>query len=156
MGLLSKGLSKGLSTLHRNLPKQPIKQPIKRLADHLRRGRQGEDLALEHLRRQGLTLVERNYNSPWGEIDLVMSDAAVLVFVEVRLRAETRYANAAETIGPRKCRRLIRTAEHYLQRHRPAPARFDVIAITTTGGADSDPRRIDQHRIDWIKDAFQT
>ena len=123
---------------------------LSQLPSHLRRGRQGEDLALEHLRGQGLTLVERNYNSPWGEIDLVMLDAAVLVFVEVRLRAETRYANAAETIGPQKRRRLTRTAEHYLQRHRPAPARFDVIAITTTGDTG------DQHRIEWIKDAFQT
>jgi len=140
-------LSKGLSKLHRNLPKQPLKH----LADHLRRGRLGEDLALEHLRGQGLTLLERNYNSPWGEIDLVMSDAAVLVFVEVRLRAETRYAGAAETIGPQKRRRLIRTAEHYLQRHRSAPARFDVIAITTTSGANSE-----QYRLEWIKDAFQT
>jgi len=143
MGLFSKGFSK----LQRNLPKQPLKH----LAGHLRRGRLGEDLALEHLRGQGLTLLERNYNSPWGEIDLVMSDAAVLVFVEVRLRAETRFASAAETIGPQKRRRLIRTAEHYLQRHRPAPARFDVIAITTAGSADNDP-----YRLEWIKDAFQT
>jgi putative endonuclease len=147
MGLFSKGLSK----LLQSLPKHPPKHLAKNLADHLRRGRQGEDLALDHLRRQGLTLLERNYNSPWGEIDLVMSDAAVLVFVEVRLRAETRYGSAAETIGPQKRRRLTRTAEHYLQRHRSAPARFDVIAITTTGGADSDP-----HRLEWIKDAFQT
>ena len=112
---------------------------------HLRRGQQGENLALSHLREQGLNLLERNYRSRWGEIDLVMQDAAILVFVEVRLRAASRYGSPAETIGNRKRQRLIRTAQHYLQTHRDARARFDVIAITT---GDHAPQ------IEWIKDAF--
>lgn len=125
---------------------------VNKLPDHLRRGLQGEDLALRHLKTQGLTLIERNYSSPWGEIDLVMTDGPALVFVEVRLRGlpshgDTRYASAAETIGPQKRRRLTRTAEHYLQHHRSAPARFDVVAITDGGPAPE---------ITWIKDAFQT
>lgn len=124
---------------------------LDKLPRHLRRGRQGEDLALAHLKHQGFTLVERNYSSPWGEIDLIMSDAAVLVFVEVRLRAASRsgnhYADATESIDRRKRQRLTRTAEHYLQHHRSAPARFDVVAITTSDNG---------HSIKWIKDAFQT
>ena len=123
---------------------------ILKLPRHLQRGQQGEDLALRHLKRQGLSLLQRNYRSPWGEIDLVMQEAKVIVFVEVRLRERQRqdqlYAGAAETIGAHKRRRLARTAAHYLQHERNAPARFDVIAITS----DHD----DQH-IDWIRDAFQ-
>jgi len=112
---------------------------------HLKRGQQGEDLALQHLRNQGLALLERNYRSRWGEIDLIMQDGNVLVFVEVRLRAPSNYGSPAETIGNSKRQRLTRTASHYLQHHRDAPARFDVIAITT---GDAEPE------LEWIKDAF--
>jgi len=112
---------------------------------HLRRGQHGEQLAQSHLREQGLSLLECNYRCRWGEIDLIMQDGAVLVFVEVRLRAASRYGSPAETIGNRKRQRLIRTAQHYLQTHRDACARFDVIAITT---GDHAPQ------IEWIKDAF--
>ena len=113
---------------------------------HLLRGQQGEDLALRHLRRHGLRLLRRNYRSRWGEIDLVMNDGDVIVFVEVRLRARSRYASPAETIGRQKRRRLTLTAQHYLQSEKNGRARFDVIAITTTDN-DTD--------IEWIKDAFQ-
>ncbi len=113
---------------------------------HLRRGQQGEDLALRHLRRHGLRLLRRNYRSRWGEIDLVMNDGDVIVFVEVRLRARSRYASAAETIGRKKRRRLTLTAQHYLQSEKNGRARFDVIAITTSD---------DDTHIEWIKDAFQ-
>lgn len=122
------------------------------LASHLRRGKAGEDLALRHLKRQGLRLVERNYRSPWGEVDLVMRDGPVLVFVEVRRRGSagigrSRFASAAETVGPTKQRRLIKTAQHYLQRHPDAPARFDVVAITDGTSAAE---------LIWIRDAFQS
>jgi putative endonuclease len=116
-----------------------------KLPFHLRRGQQGEQLAQRHLREQGLSLLETNYRSRWGEIDLIMQDGEVLVFVEVRLRAASRYGTPAETIGGRKRQRLIRTAQQYLQTHRDARARFDVIAITTSDQAA---------QIEWIKNAF--
>lgn len=118
---------------------------LDKLPLHLRRGQHGEQLAQRHLREQGLSLLETNYRSRWGEIDLIMQDGPILVFVEVRLRAASTYGSAAETIGTRKQQRLIRTAQHYLQTHRDARARFDVIAITT---GDHAPQ------IEWIKDAF--
>ena len=130
------------------LPKLIASRLQPRHPRHLRRGQQGEDLALRHLRRHGLRLLQRNYRSRWGEIDLVMNDADsdVIVFVEVRLRARSRYASPAETIGRQKRRRLTLTAQHYLQSEQNGRARFDVIAITTTD---------DDTHIEWIKDAFQ-
>ncbi len=93
-------------------------------------GRQAEDRALAYLQQQGLQLVTRNYSCRCGEIDLVMSDAAALVFVEVRSRSHARYGGAAASIGPAKQQRLWRTAEHYLMRMSQQPAcRFDVVAI---------------------------
>jgi putative endonuclease len=102
-----------------------------------------ERLACAFLQRHGLHLVDSNYRCRRGEIDLVMREGAVLVFVEVRFRASDRFGTPAETVGVRKQRRLLAAASHYLQEQRiNAPCRFDVLAV-----GDGD-------RIDWIRDAF--
>lgn len=102
-----------------------------------------ERLACAHLEGKGLRLLERNYRCRRGEIDLVMRDASILVFVEVRFRASTRFGTPAETVGIHKQRKLAAAAAHYLQQNPTnLPCRFDVIAFSGT------------NRIDWIRDAF--
>ncbi|HIG40195.1 MAG: YraN family protein [bacterium] len=102
-----------------------------------------EQTALEFLQSAGLTLVERNFSCRLGEIDLVMSDSNTLVFVEVRLRNDSRYGTGAETVTWQKRKKLIKTAQFYLLKH-PLPnnlnCRFDVISM--------------DDRIDWIENAF--
>jgi len=110
-------------------------------------GQSGETSACRYLERQGLTLVERNFRCRAGELDLIMRDGRQLVFVEVRSHHASRYATPAESVTPRKQRRLIHAALYYLQQRRiDAPCRFDVIAITQSQG---------ESRLQWIKDAFQ-
>jgi putative endonuclease len=112
-----------------------------------RAGREAEDAACAYLTRQGLRLLERNFRSPWGEIDLVMQDGDGLVFVEVRLRTRSDFGAPAETVDRAKQARLRATAEHYLQQVRGASrkaCRFDIVAIS--GGPDGDLR--------WLRDAF--
>lgn len=94
-----------------------------------------------------MKLVERNYTSPHGEIDLVMREGDTLVFVEVRMRADTRFGHPAETIDAAKQRRLRRTAESYLQCQFRSPpnCRFDVVTIVGD-------RRQPETR--WFRDAF--
>jgi putative endonuclease len=93
-------------------------------------GRQAEDRALVYLQQQGLVCVTRNYACRYGEIDLVMNDGTLLVFVEVRLRKNLNFGGAAASVDNAKQRRLWRTAEHYLMRYRTLPAcRFDLVAI---------------------------
>ena len=106
-------------------------------------GRHGEDQALEHLQRRGLTLVARNFQCRRGEIDLIMQDGDTLVFVAVRKRAPGRHGDAAASVTPRKQARLVAAAEFYLQRFRQPPAcRFDVVAIDGTA-------------LDWIRNAIE-
>ena len=63
-------------------------------------GRLGEDLALEHLERLGFRVLERNYRTRYGELDLVVSDSATIVFVEVKTRRVGATAGSAlESIG---------------------------------------------------------
>jgi putative endonuclease len=110
-------------------------------------GREAETLACDFLQARGLALVERNYRSRFGEIDLIMDDRECLIFVEVRYRRQTRYGSGAESVDPRKQARLIACARHYLMRHPDAaqrPCRFDVVAI---GGGP-------QSTVEWIADAF--
>lgn len=99
-----------------------------------RSGDAGEDLALAHLERHGLTLVERNFGCKGGELDLVMQDdRGALVFVEVRCRQSNSFGGAAASVTRSKQARLIVAAKIYLQRYRYPPAcRFDVVAIDGT------------------------
>ncbi|MCX8048069.1 MAG: YraN family protein [Methylohalobius sp.] len=109
-------------------------------------GRQAEEHALFFLKRHGLRLLARNYRSRFGEIDLILLDESVLVFAEVRCRANPRFGGALESITSGKQKRLLQTAQHYLSRHPyDGPIRFDVLALTPTSwGFD----------LEWIRNAF--
>lgn len=115
---------------------------------HLARGHSAEQRACDYLVGRGLTLVERNYRTPHGEIDLIMRDAKTLVFVEVRFRRSAEYGTAAETVDRGKQSKLRASAAHYLQRHRGAakqPCRFDVVALSGAPG---------QEQLEWLPNAF--
>jgi len=111
-------------------------------------GGQAEQHALSFLLTQGLKMVERNFHSHRGEIDLVMLDAGNLVFVEVRSRNNGKYGSAAESVTRKKQFRIIQAARYFLQQRSQwakYPCRFDVIAMTGRPNEE----------IDWIKNAFQ-
>jgi putative endonuclease len=106
-------------------------------------GDAAEDRALHYLQQYGLTLMQRNFRCKGGEIDLIMQESGALVFVEVRMRADTRHGGAAASVTARKQARLIIAAQVFLQRYRMPPAcRFDVIAI-------------DGSAIEWLKNAIE-
>ena len=94
-------------------------------------GRYGEDLAAEHLRRQGLQILARNWRCATGELDIVARDGATLVICEVKTRRSAAFGAPAEAVGPRKLRRLRELALRWLdeQRIHVPDIRFDVVAI---------------------------
>ena len=61
-------------------------------------GAWGEERAAKYLKKQGYRILERNYSCRFGEIDLIVSDRAYLVFVEVKLRKSDAFARAAEFV----------------------------------------------------------
>ena len=112
-------------------------------------GRWAERQAASHLRGRGLKLIASNYRSRFGEVDLIMSDGGVIVFVEVKRRRSARFMNPAESVDVHKQRRLAMAAGRFLATHPRygrQPARFDVVTIT---GPNYRPQ------FDWIRDAFQ-
>ncbi len=96
------------------------------------RGRIGEEQAVAELVRQGYSIVERNYRCKSGELDVVAREGDILVFIEVRSRADGEHGSALETVGARKQRQIARVAAHYLAARKPVfrECRFDVVGIT--------------------------
>jgi putative endonuclease len=93
-------------------------------------GRDAEARALAFLQQQGLTLIEKNFRCRAGEIDLIMHDVQILVFIEVRSRKNQHFGGAAASVGPVKQQRLWRSASFYLLKFPKPPAcRFDLVAI---------------------------
>ena len=113
------------------------------------KGRRAEDLALQHLKRHDLELIARNYRCRAGEIDLVMEQAGIVVFVEVRSRASSAFVSPKETVDWRKQRRLARVAAWFLRSRRDLakrPVRFDVVSVTKPNCHAT---------LEWIQNAFQ-
>lgn len=104
-------------------------------AAHLARGRAGERLAARYLRRQGFTILRRNFRAAGGEIDLVCRDGPALVFVEVKARANEAFGAPAAAVDARKRRRLVRAAFAWLRMlDMPDIAfRFDIVEVVGEG-----------------------
>jgi putative endonuclease len=94
-------------------------------------GRWGEALAADYLLGRGYTLVQRNARTPYGEIDLVMRQAEVTVFVEVKTRTSDQFGFPEEAITARKREHLLAASLSFLQEHPEYEGdwRIDVIAI---------------------------
>ena len=75
-------------------------------------GRMAEDLALRYLQKHDMTLLERNFRSRFGEIDLIMQENNTIIFVEVRARKNTAFLHPAETIDHSKRTKIRRTGCH--------------------------------------------
>ena len=91
-----------------------------------------EKVACEALQLKGLQLIDHNFSTTLGEIDLIMRDGSTLVFIEVRQRRSAAYDLAEETIGHRKQEKIRRVANQFLQRNSKGydqQCRFDVFAV---------------------------
>ena len=101
--------------------------------------------AVKYLQDQGVRILEMNYQSRQGEIDIIGYDNTCLVFFEVKARNSTRFGFAAEAVGSVKQKKICRTADYYRMRHHISgfeEIRYDCIVI-------------EQGNITWIKNAFE-
>ncbi|HEY9132622.1 MAG TPA: YraN family protein [Dyella sp.] len=104
-----------------------------------------EEQACTALQREGLTVLDRNYHTRYGELDLVMLDRDIVVFVEVRFRGSQHGGSAAESITASKRKKLILAARYWLAahpRHARLSCRFDVVSYD--GPAE----------VSWLRAAF--
>ena len=111
-------------------------------------GEKGESLAARHLKRQGYRIIEQNYRTNLGEIDIIAREKDSIVFVEVKSRKTGRFGNPKWAVTPKKQRKISMVALQYLKatRQHDAKARFDVVSISRVQGAP---------RIELVKNAFE-
>ena len=114
-------------------------------------GAWGESLAAEYLRKKHYLIVGAGFRCRFGEIDLIAQNRNYLVFAEVKLRRDDRFAQAREFVDIRKQERLRKTASLYLAQYptRRQP-RFDVIEIYAPDGVETVHPKINH-----LEDAFQ-
>ena len=113
-------------------------------------GNRYEQLAADHLEKQGLQLIRSNYHCRLGEIDLIMQDQNTLVFVEVRYRLRNDFVSAVVSINAAKQQKILRTAMVYLKQHKlndKVPCRIDLIGLTRC-------RSSGELIVEWIKNAI--
>ena len=112
-------------------------------------GKRGEELAARHLKGLGYRILERNFRTPSGEVDIVAMDGGVLVFVEVKSRRDMSFGAPELAVNRRKIMQVQKAALTYLARTKKGntPCRFDVVAVSMLPGEDT--------KVDVIKDAFE-
>lgn len=115
-------------------------------------GALGEEAAVKAIKKQGYKIIERNYRTKLGEIDIIARDGEYTCFVEVRLRKNNDYGSPADTIDMRKQQKLIRTAKYYAVTKKiyDTPMRFDVVLIN----ADAVDGKLINVKTQIIKNAF--
>lgn len=93
-------------------------------------GNDGEKQAEKYLKKQGYKIIDRNYFSRFGEIDIIALHKNCTVFVEVKKRKNELYDGGAAYVDVRKQKKIIKTAESYIQKKNlDGEMRFDVIEI---------------------------
>ena len=101
------------------------------MSDHRRQlGEWGESVAAVHLEAKGITIVDRNWRTVYGEIDLVAQDGDELVFVEVKTRRGSQMGTPEEALTKEKSERLRQLAQLYLAENElERDWRIDLVAI---------------------------
>ncbi|HEX9019766.1 MAG TPA: YraN family protein [Nitrospirota bacterium] len=95
-------------------------------------GKAGEDRAARFLAGRGYKILERNYRTRSGEIDLIALHEGAVVFIEVKTRTSDAFGAPELAVNPRKQQRMIKAALGYLKYKKlhQLPCRFDVVAIS--------------------------
>jgi len=110
-------------------------------------GKEGEDRAARFLMKQGYRIIERNYRTRSGEIDLIALHEGAVVFIEVKTRTSNAFGAPELAVNPRKQQRMVKAALGYIKYNKlhQVPCRFDVVAITATA----------EKEVELIQNAFE-
>lgn len=111
------------------------------------KGKAGEDLVCAYLKKQGYEILERNFRTQVGEIDIIAADDGCLVFIEVKTRRNDAYGVPSEAVDYRKQQTISRVASQYIQKYLyfDMIMRFDVAEVW-----------LEKSEINLIKNAFDS
>ena len=101
----------------------------------------GEKQAVKYLKSKKIKVLEQNYFTPIGEVDIIAKEGDTLLFIEVKTRSNVRYGEPMESVTPFKQRHVIRVAEYYMKVNNidfdETPCRFDVIEVKADNGKNT-------------------
>lgn len=98
-------------------------------------GLDGEERAAKYLKKQGYEIISRNFQSRFGEIDIIAENKEYIIFTEVKARSENSIAEPKEFVDLRKQRKIIKTAEIFLSENfTEKQPRFDVVEVKKEKG----------------------
>lgn len=112
-------------------------------------GASGEETAVKILKKEGYKILERNYRTKMGEIDIIALDGEYTCFVEVKFRKNDNFGDPGDFIDERKRQKIIKTAQYYAVKKGiyDSPMRFDAVLINAEKGKNKGA--------EVIKDAFR-
>lgn len=119
-------------------------------------GKKSESVAVNYLKKQGYRIIELNYRTKLGEIDIIAKQKGTLVFIEVKARKSNRFGRPELAVTPKKQRKISMVALYYLKstKQSNAKARFDVVAINSVNSVNSVKAK-EGTSIKIIKNAFE-
>jgi putative endonuclease len=103
----------------------------------------GENLALKHLKSKGYKILQRNFHSIFGEIDIIGIEGGDLVFIEVKTRWSQSFGSPEEAIIPWKIKRIIRAGEYFQLLHPQLPQSLRLDAVVIELDDQGEPKRIE-------------
>lgn len=109
---------------------------LQRSQNNLPFGQKGEDIASGLLVQNGYKIIDKNFSSRFGEIDIIAIQDATLIFVEVKTRQSLKFGLPQEAVTPQKIYKIKKTGEYYSLIHPELPKklRIDVVALIIEGG----------------------
>lgn len=117
-----------------------------KMSEHYELGKQGEQLAVDYLVKEGYKIVERNWRFQRAEIDIIASKQEKIISVEVKTRSSKDFGNPQDFVNSKKIKSMVLAMNQYvLMRNLDVEVRFDIIAIT---------KNRTSFDIEHLKDAF--
>ncbi|MBN2383920.1 YraN family protein [bacterium] len=131
------------------LKKRPHRSVRAWLTPHLRLGFLAERQACAYLQKRGVTIIERNYWTPEGEIDLIARDRQKTIFIEVKFRSSSRFAPPEASVDRKKRQTIKHVACEYIRKKNldSNACRYDIITLVRSS-------LWEKTNIRWLKDAF--
>ncbi len=100
-------------------------------------GKKGEDIACNFLESNGYEIIERNFRTKYGELDIIASKDGILVFVEVKAKTDTRTGMPYETVNKNKIKHLMRAIQFYQLTHKVKDLKMSLDVISIIIGPDN-------------------
>ena len=116
------------------------------MAHHNELGKRGEQMAVNHLLKNGYAILERNYRFDKAEVDIIAHKEDILAIIEVKTRSTTDFGNPQDFVKPKQIQRLVKAVNEYvIENDLDVEVRFDIVAIV---------KQNNKFKVEHLEDAF--